>query len=143
MDAVLPSRFAIGGVEADVGAALPPRFPGGGVEADVGSVLPLRLLVGGREAGVGAVAGGAVVVGAGGADAARPLASDSVISHSARHRPIGSPASRHSSSTASRGGSVLPLRYRSHDDLLYGVFAASPAMLSPVAARNSRSAAAS
>ena len=41
---------------------------------------------------------------------ARPLHSDSASSHSARHRPSGSPARRHSSRTAWPGGSVLPLR---------------------------------
>ncbi len=45
-----------------------------------------------------------------GAWAARPLPAASAISHRARQRPSGSPASRHSARTASRGGRVSPFR---------------------------------
>ena len=47
---------------------------------------------------------------AGARTAARPLQSDSAISHSASSRPSGSPATRHRSRTACRGGMALPLR---------------------------------
>ncbi|GAB2328609.1 hypothetical protein STREPTOSP366_37860 [Streptomyces variabilis] len=90
--------------------------------------------------GSGATGGGCAGAGTAGATtAALPFHSAWARSHSASSRSSGSPAVRHGSRTACRGGSALPLTYRPQVDLLYAVVFASAAKLRPVRALSARS----
>lgn len=65
-----------------------------------------------------------------GVGARPPFQVSAATSCSASSRTGSTPPIRASASTASRGGSDLPPRYRSHDFWLYPVFAASWSMFS-------------